>query len=531
MRHPPPEKSEPQGQRDASQLHAETTDTTQAPQGDSVAYQGQVIPATSPKRLQTLAQLAGLEGPKLTNAHVLDVGCGDGANLLALAFYNPRWTLVGFDPSEAAIAKAQAAQESLGLDNLRFEHAKASTYRNTQAFDIVLCHGVYSWTHADEQTAIMHLARDLLSPDGLFYLSYNCEPGWRMRGLVRERLRRSVARKERAPSLATAKADLQALKALLSDDNAHPFAQLLRRELGFADSQARFHLAHEYLADNNQAFWFGDVLQRATACGFRYVGDAMQYRREGFIPEAQRQGAKERFADLEEYEESLDLIRYRQLRASVFSHHAAAKSEQTQLQTLRNASYFSALQPKSTRFQLAEGYREPFVCPVSQRPVDVDTKLGKSALLVLAQHYPQGLRFKSLLLAAEELLAAQGIDTSTTAEDIEDLLGGFLELFEHAMVEVSTQPFSDVAAPTSKLPAIHELARHEALNRRQLSSAFHELVALDSTEQRLLLCLDGQQKRQRILQQGTKVENTTVDATEKLERVIQIVQRFGLQRS
>ena len=53
---------------------------------DEFAYPGQVFPQTHPDRLATIATLLGLEpAPPTEQFRVLEVGCGDGGNLLALA--------------------------------------------------------------------------------------------------------------------------------------------------------------------------------------------------------------------------------------------------------------------------------------------------------------------------------------------------------------------------------------------------------------------------------------------------------------
>ena len=152
-----------------------------------------------------VARLAGFATPELSAARVLEIGCGDGGNLLPLAYYHPAWSFVGVDPSGEAIRAAQEGKDILGLTNITFVQCDAEGAVREGPFDFVICHGVYSWVDPEERDSVLALAKDSLSPEGLFYLSYNTQPGWRARGLVRDRLRK---RKLDAPAFEQAKACL-----------------------------------------------------------------------------------------------------------------------------------------------------------------------------------------------------------------------------------------------------------------------------------------------------------------------------------
>ena len=237
---------------------------------DALPYEGCAIPIASPQRLATLAHLSGCEPPNLEAARVLEIGCGDGGNLLPLAFHHPNWQFVGLDPSARAIEKAQAGCSILELDNISFCCGDVRAFESDEHHDFVLCHGVYSWVNAEVQKALLRVAADCLAPNGLFYLSYNTEPGWRVRGLVRDRLRRSLEQSKRdqatdagdqashsdssgsdssgsdsrSAEAHSAKALLKTLDSFLNDTSGHPYLALLKRELHFADQRPIYHLSH-----------------------------------------------------------------------------------------------------------------------------------------------------------------------------------------------------------------------------------------------------------------------------------------------
>ncbi len=68
---------------------------------------------------------------------VLDVGCGGGRALSALAKRFPASRLVGRDASAEAIALARAEADLLGLTNVSFEQADVAAMTDRDAFDLI----------------------------------------------------------------------------------------------------------------------------------------------------------------------------------------------------------------------------------------------------------------------------------------------------------------------------------------------------------------------------------------------------------
>jgi ubiquinone/menaquinone biosynthesis C-methylase UbiE len=68
---------------------------------------------------------------------VLDVGCGRGHAMKRLAQAFPNSRFFGFDFSEEAIAVAQTDVEKMGVANLRFEVKDATTFNETNRYDLI----------------------------------------------------------------------------------------------------------------------------------------------------------------------------------------------------------------------------------------------------------------------------------------------------------------------------------------------------------------------------------------------------------
>src|SRR5262249_45688187 len=82
---------------------------------DEVRYSNFPYAQTHPARLATVAILHGLEPPDPFHARVLEIGCGAGANLLAMAAGAPGIRALGIDLAAAPIAEATAAVAEVGL--------------------------------------------------------------------------------------------------------------------------------------------------------------------------------------------------------------------------------------------------------------------------------------------------------------------------------------------------------------------------------------------------------------------------------
>jgi len=45
-------------------------------------------------------------------------------------------------------------------------------------FDMIVAHGVWSWISDENHATIVDIARRKLAAGGIFYIGYNCTPGW-----------------------------------------------------------------------------------------------------------------------------------------------------------------------------------------------------------------------------------------------------------------------------------------------------------------------------------------------------------------
>jgi SAM-dependent methyltransferase len=99
---------------------------------------------------------------------VLDVGCGRGKALLALAQAYPRSRFTGYELSLAMTATVQAQARALGLTNLHFVAQDAATFDAPARYDLICAFDAIH-DQADPAQVLRNINR-ALRPDGTFLM-------------------------------------------------------------------------------------------------------------------------------------------------------------------------------------------------------------------------------------------------------------------------------------------------------------------------------------------------------------------------
>ncbi len=159
---------------------------------DDVLYPSSIFSQTHPDRLATLSRLHGLNPPDPATARVLEIGGGDGLNLIALGVACPQAQFLSFDLAAVPVGRGRDMVEDLGITNVQVEVGDILDAAMTMEgqYDYVIAHGVYAWVPEVVRTGIMQLIGRVLSSDGVAFISYNALPGGQMRAAIRHMLLR-----------------------------------------------------------------------------------------------------------------------------------------------------------------------------------------------------------------------------------------------------------------------------------------------------------------------------------------------------
>jgi methyltransferase-like protein len=458
------------------------------------AYPGSTIPYTAPAHLALCARWAHGAYAATTRFSVVELGCGDGGNLLPLAFYNPDCMFVGIDSSVSALDRAEDAASRLGLTNLRYVRSDICDLSplNFAPVDYVIAHGLYSWVTDDVRGAILSFCRDALAGDGLAYISYNAQPGWSTRQLVRDTLRRSRSVRQATMAEKATRA-IELATRLLEDIPPSGFAStiVLADELARVRDGKPGYVFHEYLSETNDGFWLTDFVERARQNGLAYVVDAQFCRWEGFVPPELRKTVAKRSLDPIEAEETVDLLGHRYFRASILSKSDVPHVRTSPTELLQHVYIAASLRPQSESFDLTEGTVEHFA-GTGGSDVTLEYSISKAAAALLASRWPSGIRLDQLDQDARSLLAAhdQPVQPAARSQLVDELSA----LFEAAQIDLRLhEPI--FSSEVAEYPRAHALARWEAERRDALTTPYHRPVALDGPALELVRAMDGSRSK------------------------------------
>jgi len=262
------------------------TGTDAANAYDRVAYPSGVFATTHPDHLATVARLHGLNPPPPETARVLEIGGGDGMNLIAMAAAYPNAEFLSFDLAHAPVARGQAIIAASGLTNVRVEIGDIlDAARDLEGpFDYISAHGVYAWVPGPVRDAVMALIGLLLSPDGVAFVSYNALPGGHLRRIVREMTLHHIAGiDDPAERVAEAAAFLRAYAQPRSDDR--PLLTAMRDVARPIAAKVRSVLFHDELGDVFEPQAFADVVDAAARHGLRFLNEAEPGRMDQGMPD------------------------------------------------------------------------------------------------------------------------------------------------------------------------------------------------------------------------------------------------------
>ena len=446
---------------------------------DDLPYETRARRKTHPDTLATIATLFGLEPPAVNAARVLEIGCGTGENLVAIAGALPDAACTGIDLSARQIAMARDLAVAAGVENAEF-HVRdfGDPERTEEPFDYVIAHGVLSWIPPDRHRDLLDRCSRALAPGGLLYLSYNALPGWHQRRIVRDHLLRAVDGIRDADARVRAARDSLTQMADIVGEPESSYGRLIREERDNALKLGDSYLAHDLLETYNTAFYFDDAVSMARDHDLHFVAEAAF---EAMVPDTYPGAiadALKTIPGLHDREQALDFLINRTFRESIFckSRQAAASP---QLPRLARVLYAARLQRKpgpsdgeSVVYQDVGG-REIAMAPGS----------AQQAIDTLSQRFPEALIFEEIVAS----LAVPELDQ----QGIVGLINALFVLYSRGFVSLHSVRPGVVALP-GKRPRAPGLARAQCVRGSRVTTALLENLEIDDPDCRLLLpLLDG----------------------------------------
>lgn len=244
---------------------------------NTVAYPGFPFPKTHPDSLAAMAILHGLDPAPVERCRVLEIGCNEGANLIPMAYAIPTSEFVGFDMAGVPIERGQERIRALGLTNVRLFQADLLNLDAAALgqFDYIIAHGFYAWVPEPVRARMMALCGELLTPDGVAFISYNAKPGGHVRIMIREMMFDHVKGIE--DPLKRVRESIAFLHFLVqSRPEGDPYRLLIRNQLENMEKRSHEGIFHDWLTDAYHPASITEFAQHAEMHGLQYLSEAVQ---------------------------------------------------------------------------------------------------------------------------------------------------------------------------------------------------------------------------------------------------------------
>lgn len=424
---------------------------------DTVEYLAASFPRLNPSRMGAVGFLFGLRPARASRCRMLELGCGQGATLLALAQLHPESEFHGIDLSARHIENSTRMAERAGLGNVRFEQRDILDVDRERdgAYDFIASHGVYSWVSTAVKEKILSICGSQLNPQGMAYVSYNTLPGWAHLRVIRDILIYHTDRyKCPQEKHAQARTLVSFLKETAPGGNEGWLGKWLAHVEGVLASAEPSYFLHEYLEDTNDPCYFHQFMERAETHGLQYVSEAMVS--QTFPLNLGPHGAKviemlkRSVIDAEQY---MDFARNTQFRATLLARKDTQLDRKLDPERLARLLYITALRPAGTGGQnLAPGVTEEFISAGGAK-FSSREPLVKAALHFLADHPGEFLGLTAIREGALGILREAGMAHSATGAEALHLLSNLAGRFLAAGIAEPSTPELGAFLPVRALPA------------------------------------------------------------------------------
>lgn len=438
-------------------------------------YVGKQLRLQHPDHLAAVAALHGLDAAPPERCRVLELGCGDGWNLLPMAEALPGSEFVGVDLDAERLAPGERARATLGLRNLSLQAADVSRLdASLGRFDYVIAHGLYSVVGEAVREVFFERVTSLLGERGVAFVSANVYPGWRTlepgRDLARFHAHQTDARDgeplvKRLRNLTRFFADHMPREAPETALVAEQYRQLS----GLSDYLIGFDQLGE-----SQASYFEPLVRRAERAGLEYVTDAAllsgQYAR---LPEPLKLAIAELSADRiarEQYADFCALPTFRQLIFTSAGRGLRAPSRES----LRSLFFVGGFRATGGAELLARA-RTTF--EFGALKLDVSEPAVKVALSELGSVFPHALGFEELERRVRERLG-DGAAPNLAASLLDLVLAGPLTARARAVAAARTLP---------ERPRISDASRLQLATFQRATTALHTFATITSEFERAAL--------------------------------------------
>lgn len=463
---------------------------------DVLKYPAHIHQQMLPTLLAPIARVHGVRAASPRNCRLLEVGCGDGLQLITLAMAYPESHFVGVDMSTAAIARGEALRATLGLDNLHLVVANLLEWApGDTPFDYILAHGFFSWVPAPVRMRLLQLCQQSMAPHGVAYISYNAFPGSHLRKMVWDMMRAHVQGiADPSAKIAEAQKFLEWLAQDVLGEGSYSVA--VRSEA--RDLLQRTHasvLFHDDLAEINQPYSFNGFMDLAGQHDLQFLAEADYCEMSDAVAGGDAIPRLDAISagDPLRKEQYRDYLKGRRFRQTLLCHAAVDLHRDIDGEAVASLAVTGDLVAQAPAVDAPHTDVVRFVSAAGAA-ITTDHPFVKSSLARIASEFPTPIAIPQLLDPGP---AASTAGDNDQAALIEALSRGF----RHGLITLLCDA-PDYASEANATPRLSPLARLQLeASSPVIFSLRPGMITIESAVTReLLMLLDGSRERPALLQ-------------------------------
>lgn len=461
---------------------------------NEIPYPTTAYMETQIERLQLTGWLFGLDAPPARACRVLEIGCGDGGNLLPMAVRFAESQFVGIDLAPLPVAKGAKVVQDCGLTNVTL-HAMDLMDLPAEwgQFDYIIAHGFYSWVPDFVREKLWQVLSSHLSPNGIAFTSYNALPGSRFRQISRDMMQFHLEQVAKQGEPPRSRRSLEVLEKVAENAKQGELWQMACSwEWQRLNDRVDSLLSHDELGSCYFPFYLHEVVGRATQAGLQYLGEGMFPELTSDRMEQVRnvfgQAAAEDVVVGEQY---YDFLKGSAFRRTLLCRSGHALRRQPMYNALWKCWIRSPLRFKETA---PDGGRK-YIHMLTGKTISTNNQALIAMFEAMAQAYPRALPVADLMQQNAGLLPEA---------ERQQCLENLLLLGLHFRVELQTGPFEHGWRKGGK-PLASPLVRLQATQRDKVVNLEH--VVVDVSEKPMpdfLQLLDGTRDYETLVQDAAQ---------------------------
>ncbi len=478
---------------------------------DVFPYPSYTFPQTHPDRLASVGRIHGIEVADPTKCRVLEIGCGDGTNLLSLAYALPNSEFVGFDLSETHIARGIETKATIGANNVRLFQADASVIdiNSLGKFDYIVAHGIFSWVPDLIRERILQIFSECLDQNGVGYISYNAYPGCHIREIAAGILKAGAdGRDAPAEMVEHGIAFLDSIAS--AAENGSLYQNMLRLELDQIRERSIQNVFHDDLSSSNRPFYFTEFVSMIEPYGLSFFAEsdpiASNVSKLSNGARTLLEGVR---SDMIRFEQYLDLITCRRFRSSLICRKGASALETTGRPNIENIFLSSQAKTDADAGSIASDSAVRFEGSKGAS-FTINHPLTKSLIVTLRSIWPAALPINAAFSRASNEIGGSSVEDESKAQDYiyQLYLGGFVKFGCYS---------PSFAAKAGEFPVASAFARWQISERLEnlTTLAGKNLSTTDPVLRLIISLLDGTRDRHQLaveLLAATEVPDDERDA-------------------